>query len=95
VGLRNVVITVLGAGIVLAVVLAVTRCPAPWAILAFYCALGLLAILIERGRYRPTIAGGSFAPTQERYRDPVSGEIVRVYADDATGLREYRPDPHA
>jgi hypothetical protein len=93
VGLRNVVIAVLGAGVLLGLVLAATRCPAPWAILAFYSALGLVAILIERGRYRPNIKGGSFVPTRERYRDPVSGELVRVYVDDATGLREYRPDP--
>ncbi len=94
-GLRNVVVAVLGAGVLLALVLALTHAPAPWAILALYCALGLGAILIERGRYRPNVAGGSFEPTQERYRDPVSGQLVRVYVDEATGLRDYRPEPHA
>ncbi len=55
----------------------------------------LVAVLVafERGRYRPQInpARGSWRPTGERFRDPTSGEVVDVYADQNTGARDYRP----
>ncbi len=89
-GLRNVVLLVLGCGVLLAVVLAVTHCPVPWLVMAGYCLLGMIAIVIERGRYRPSLTGSNFIPTAERFRDPVSGKNVQVYVDQATGQRDYR-----
>ena len=91
-GLRSVVITVLAVGVVLAIVLALTRPADPWIVFAVYGTLGLLAILFERGRYRPKLTGTQFTPTPERYADPVTGELIRVYVDPATGERDYRPD---
>jgi hypothetical protein len=56
---------------------------------------GLVAVLlvIERGRYRPRInpSAGTWKETGERFRDPVSGELVEVYADTRSGARDYRP----
>jgi len=89
-GLRNVVLLVLSLGVVLGAVLAVTHCPHPWLVMSLYCALGLIAILIERGRYRPVLTGTHFEPTAERFRDPVSGEALQVYVDPVTGQRDYR-----
>jgi hypothetical protein len=91
VGLRTTVLLVLGIGVVLGLVLALTHCPQPWLVMTIYSALGILAILIERGRYRPTLTGSTFVPTEERFRDPVTGEALQVYVDQATGQRDYRP----
>jgi hypothetical protein len=91
--LRTVVIGVIAAGIALALVLAAVHGPAPWLIFAAYWAVALVAILVERGRYRPAVDGASFVKTPERYRDPTSGELITVYVDPATGERDYRPEP--
>jgi hypothetical protein len=91
VGLRTTVLFVLGIGAVLGVVLAITHCPQPWLVMTLYSALGIIAILIERGRYRPALSGSHFVPTDERFRDPVSGQALQVYVDQATGQRDYRP----
>ncbi len=90
-GLRNAVLLVLGFGVALGIGLAVTHCPHPWIVMAVYCALGIGAILIERGRYRPKLTGLNFVPTPERFADPVTGQLVQVYVDEATGQRDYRP----
>jgi hypothetical protein len=91
VALRTTVLLVLGIGVVLGLVLALTHCPQPWIVMTIYSALGILAILIERGRYRPTLTGSEFVPTDERFRDPVTGAALQVYVDQATGQRDYRP----
>ena len=50
------------------------------------------AVLFERYRYRPSgAAGGTLRPTQERFVDPVSGQLLEVWEDPRTGRREYRP----
>jgi hypothetical protein len=55
----------------------------------------LLAVLvaIERGRYRPQVnpSRGVWRATGERFRDPTSGELVDVYAEQGSGARDYRP----
>lgn len=59
-------------------------------------ALGTLAagsLLVWDRRYR----GGhgkdaAFRPTAEVFRDPSTGRWTRVYADPATGRRQYRPE---
>ncbi len=47
-----------------------------------------------RGREQPG-SGDAFRPTDEVFRDPGSGELVRVYENPATGERQYRPEPKA
>jgi hypothetical protein len=93
VGLRNAVLAVLGFGIVLGVALTVFRLPQPWFVMAAYCALGAVAILVERGRYRPVLSASHFEPSAERYRDPVTGQTIQVFVDAGTGQRDYRPEP--
>ena len=64
--------------------------------------IAALAILIVLGaaigweRYRGggggrTVAGGA-RPTTEVFIDPESGQRMRVWFDDRTGQREYRPE---
>jgi hypothetical protein len=91
--LRSVVIAVLGCSLLLAIVPAVTHHSTGWIVLVAYWAVALGLILVERRRYRPIVTGKNFAPTPERYRDPVSGQTIDVYADPATGERDYRPQP--
>ena len=35
-------------------------------------------------------AGGQFQPTQETFRDPSTGRMMRVFFNPATGERQYR-----
>ena len=59
---------------------------------------GLLLVIgsvFERVRYKRLTAAAPdprFRPTAERFRDPESGAVVRVYADPATGERAYVRD---
>ncbi|MBD5603902.1 MAG: hypothetical protein IAI48_02235 [Candidatus Eremiobacteraeota bacterium] len=88
--LRNVVIALLGCGVVVALALAATHHTVPWIALAVYWSIGIVLILVERGRYRPRASGGTLTATQERFFDPVTGKRVDVYVDETTGRREYR-----
>jgi hypothetical protein len=71
--------------------------------------VGLIAVVLERQRYRseasdrghePTGPGGgepaplptSFRPTEERFVDPTSGRVMRVFVDDRSGERRYRAE---
>jgi membrane protein implicated in regulation of membrane protease activity len=47
----------------------------------------------DRRRYRGRADQGQ-RPTGEVFRDPVTGEVTRVYEDPETGARNYRPDNH-
>lgn len=64
----------------------------PWILIA-----AVIAILLwlywrwDRPRYRGT-PGAGLRPTDEVFRDPVSGQLMRVYEDPATGQRDYRPE---
>jgi hypothetical protein len=70
---------------------------------------GLIAIVLERQRYRseaadrtnepPGPGGGEpaalpaqFKATDERFIDPTSGRVMRVFLDERTGERRYRAD---
>jgi membrane protein implicated in regulation of membrane protease activity len=88
--LRNLVVSVLAVGAILALALAFTHCAAPWLIFAIYAVIGIILILIERGRYQPKLTGSQFEPTNEYFADPVSGHKIRVYVDCKTGERDYR-----
>jgi len=55
----------------------------------------LIGCVFERVRYKrlsASVTDPRFKPTPERFRDPTSGEVVRVYADPATGERLYVRD---
>jgi hypothetical protein len=50
------------------------------------------ALVFERRGYHPRARDGArLQPTQERFLDPTSGELLEVWEDPATGAREYRP----
>jgi hypothetical protein len=70
---------------------------------------GLIAIVLERHRYRseaaeranePAGPGGGepaalppqYKPTEERFVDPTSGRVMRVFLDPRTGERRYRAE---
>jgi hypothetical protein len=48
----------------------------------------------RRGRYAESAGPGpGWVPTQERFRDPASGKIIRVWVDPANQARHYVPEP--
>ncbi|MGH7862586.1 MAG: hypothetical protein ACREOS_10150 [Candidatus Dormibacteraceae bacterium] len=59
----------------------------------------LLALLLERGRYRPKASSGPWESTEERFQDPTTGRWIRVEYNPRTGERRYveeaviTPDP--
>jgi hypothetical protein len=93
--------------VLVAVVLALLASGAAWAplvvVYAFVNAgIVVLAVALERPRYTPGPGGGGepldegegrFAPTDEVFTDPTTGERTRVWTDAGTGERRYRPDP--
>ena len=69
---------------------------APGAVQAL--ALGLVlvvALLIERWRYRRPARRAGFQATGERFRDPTSGELLQVEYDPITGERRYTRIDHS
>jgi hypothetical protein len=66
-----------------------------WIILAVVVA-GIVIAIFGWDRYRggrPSASGTSTAqPTPEVFTDPSTGERMRVWYDEATGKREYRPE---
>jgi hypothetical protein len=50
----------------------------------------------SRRRHAQSAApGAAWVPTAERFRDPSSGKIMRVWLDPADGTRHYVPDDGA
>ncbi|MGH2971070.1 MAG: hypothetical protein ACRDNM_06610 [Gaiellaceae bacterium] len=66
---------------------------AEWVILAIVV-LGAVAALLGWDRYRGSrkTASDSSQPTNEVFTDPASGKPMRVWYNQETGEREYRPD---
>lgn len=60
------------------------------AILVIAILVGLY-IVYDRQRYRGQAHPGQ-RPTSEVFRDPATGQRMRVYEDPVTGKRDYRPD---
>ncbi len=89
--LRNLVLA-LAVGATLLGALCVTYAgPAglPWLVFGL---LLLVSCVFERVRYKRLAAGAPdarFLRTDERFKDPTTGVLVRVYADPATGERAY------
>lgn len=49
--------------------------------------------LLRRRRYgEARQPGAAWLPTPERFRDPKSGQIMRVWVDPVSGARHYVPD---
>ncbi len=92
--LRNVVLIL--AALVAASGLAAVALVGPRAI--GWLAAGLVVLVgcvFERVHYKrlsASVTDPRFQATPERFRDPTSGERVRVYADPATGERLYVRD---
>jgi hypothetical protein len=52
----------------------------------------LFALLVERWRYKPLSSGRpgtDWVPTDERFVDPESGQLVTVFYKPSTGERRY------
>lgn len=49
----------------------------------------ILALLLERGRYRPKASSGPWEATEERFQDPTTGRWIRVEYNPSTGERRY------
>jgi hypothetical protein len=66
---------------------------AEWVIVALVV-IGGIAALFGWDRYRSKHKGVSESsqPTGEVFTDPASGKPMRVWYNEATGEREYRPD---
>jgi hypothetical protein len=46
----------------------------------------------RRGHGEPAKAGPGWVPTNERFRDPSTNRIMRVWVDPADGARHYLPE---
>jgi Domain of unknown function (DUF1707) len=53
------------------------------------------SLLGRRGHAQAAIAEPGWVRTAERFRDPSSGQIMRVWTDPADGSRHYVPDDPA
>jgi hypothetical protein len=61
-------------------------------VLAFYAAVALVLLVVERARYKPlleTPPGPAWRASDERFVDPETGRMVTVYQEPATGRRAY------
>jgi len=58
-------------------------------------AQGHRSLLGRRGHAQAAAAEPGWVPTAERFRDPSSGQIMRVWTDPADGSRHYVPDDPA
>jgi hypothetical protein len=47
----------------------------------------------RRGHAHAETPGAGWVPTRERFRDPTSRVIMRVWLDSADGTRHYVPEP--
>jgi hypothetical protein len=89
---------VIGCGVVLVLggLALIVALPKGWpagAELVVFGVLVLIGTIFERWRYRGRVnrASRTWQATEERFRDPISGELLEVAYDPATGQRDYRP----
>jgi len=57
--------------------------------------VGIVAALLGLDRYRgsrKSASGSTAEPTDEVFIDPETGRTMRVWYDQRSGKREYRPD---
>jgi len=76
--------------LVVSLVLVASNVLPGWWLLFNSAVLGL-ALLFERRGYHPRATAGSILrPSGERFLDPTTGNLMEVWEDPATGVREYR-----
>ena len=65
--------------------------PALGAYLIINALVIILAVIFERGRYKPKASGGEpgWTSTGERFRDDSSGKLMEVRYNSQTGQRDY------
>jgi hypothetical protein len=63
-----------------------------WIVLGIYGAFFAVGVLIERSSYKPNVDLGArgWKPTEEKFIDPVTGELVQVWFNEKSGERDYR-----
>ena len=83
-------LAVIGAVGLLVSGVAVSTAAVIWIIVE--AAILLLALLLERGRYRPKPSPGPWELTPERFQDPTTGRWIRVEYNPRTGERRYLDD---
>ncbi len=89
--LRNVLLALSAAVLALALIQIALGKDGTWPILAVYSAVVLVALLVERRRYAPSVnRGEDWRFTGERFTDPTSGKLIDVFENPATGKRDYR-----
>jgi hypothetical protein len=89
--LRRAVLLALLVALVVSMVL-VNAGVAPGWWLLINAAIVLAALVFERRGYSPRAADRSaVVPTDERFHDPTTGDLVQVRENPRTGEREYRP----
>jgi len=96
--LRTVLIALAVLAVVACVALFLTGYGSTGAIgawIGFEAAIVLVALVAERGRYRPKTSEGTWTRTKERFLDPTSGQWMLVDFNPATGERRYVPDREA
>jgi len=89
-------VVVLGVALALGGVILSVVSPSVWPAgleLLIFGLLILFGTLFERWQYRKRKprAPGTWEDTGERFRDPISGTLVEVDYNPATGERDYRP----
>jgi hypothetical protein len=90
--LRAVLIVIAAVGFLVAIALCFAVGVAGFGALVFWTALVLVALLIERRRYKEILAappGPDWTATGERFVDTASGQAVAVYFHAASGKRAY------
>ena len=60
--------------------------------LAFLALIVVLYFMFDRERYRGKRDKHGVRPTDEVFRDPGTGKLMRVHENPETGEREYRPE---
>ena len=61
-----------------------------WLWIAFNVIVIVVALLFERGRYKPKVSGGDgWQRTGEKFQDPTTGKWMAVRFNKKTGERDY------
>ena len=91
--LRNTVLAIGAAFLLLALVVGIAGGPIPLALWSGTIGLAILAgTVFERGRYKPAengSPGAGWEATDEHFLDPETGDVVSVFYRRASGERRY------
>ncbi len=64
----------------------------PGAFVVLFVVLLIVSLGLKRHGEHP-MAQPNWQPTNERFRDPSTDRVMRVWIDPATGSRHYVPEP--